>query len=114
MCIVCQLNDQGTELTLHIKGRFDFNLHQQFRAAIESIDAQVEQYIVDLSESDYMDSAALGMLLLLLEKADNERGRVRIINPNSTITKILEIANFHILFDIAVENTASLTSPPAD
>jgi anti-anti-sigma regulatory factor len=49
-----------------------------------------------------MDSAALGMLLLLLEKAGNEKERVRLINPNNTTQKILEIANFNILFDIVV------------
>lgn len=102
MCIACQLNTEGTELVISIKGRFDFNLHHQFRAVIEDADDKIERYIVDLKESDYMDSAALGMLLLLLEKADNEKYRVRIINPNNTIVKILEIANFHILFDIVV------------
>lgn len=100
MGITSYLNEHGTELTLNIKGRFDFNLHQQFRAVLEEVDHSVQKYVVDFKESDYMDSAALGMLLILLEKVDNEKTRVKLINPNNTIQKILEIANFHILFDI--------------
>ncbi len=102
MAITTQYSPDGTELIIHIHGRFDFNLHQQFRDIIETFDGNVDRYIVDLKDSDYMDSAALGMLLLLLEKADNEKERVRLINPNNTTKKILEIANFNILFDIAV------------
>jgi anti-anti-sigma factor len=47
-----------------------------------------------------MDSSALGMLLLLREHVDGVRERVRIINCNTEIRKILEIANFDKLFDI--------------
>jgi anti-anti-sigma factor len=106
MSITTQLNADATELTITIGGRFDFNLHQQFRDVIEPLNDNVECYIVDLKDSDYMDSAALGMLLLLLEKAGNEKERVRLINPNQTIQKILEIANFHILFDIVTGREA--------
>ncbi len=102
MAITTQYSPDGTELIINVHGRFDFNLHQQFRDIIETFDGNVDRYIVDLKDSDYMDSAALGMLLLLLEKADNEKERVRLINPNNTTKKILEIANFNILFDIAV------------
>ncbi|MGI9213610.1 MAG: STAS domain-containing protein [Methylococcaceae bacterium] len=100
MSITTQLNEREATITINIQGRFDFNLHQQFRDIIEKIDDRVQYYVVDLKDSDYMDSAALGMLLLLLEKAGNEKERVRLTNPNQTIQKILEIANFHILFEI--------------
>lgn len=100
MGIISQLNIDGSEMTLKIDGRFDFSQHQVFRAALEKAGSAVRGFTVDLSGSEYMDSAALGMLLLLLEKVGGSRERVKIINPNPNVRKILEIANFDKLFTL--------------
>ena len=100
MGISSQLNIDGSEITLKIDGRFDFSQHQAFRSALESAGVAVRSFTVDLSNSEYMDSAALGMLLLLLEKVGGNRERVKIVNPNPNVRKILEIANFDKLFTL--------------
>jgi anti-anti-sigma factor len=100
MGISSQLSIDGNEMTLKIDGRFDFSQHQAFRAKLEATNGQVRNYTVDLGDSEYMDSAALGMLLLLLEKAGGSRERVKLVNPNPTVRKILEIANFDKLFTL--------------
>ena len=48
-------------------GRFDFNAHREFRAAYEPLvgDASIKAVTVDFSGVDYLDSSALGMLLML-------------------------------------------------
>jgi anti-anti-sigma factor len=100
MSISSRTNSEGNELTISIIGRFDFNLHQAFRSVLDTADNRIHTFVVDLSQSEYMDSAALGMLLLLLDKAGGSKDRVKIINPNKTVGKILEIANFDKLFNI--------------
>lgn len=100
MAISSQLNIDGSEMTIKIDGRFDFSQHQAFRAALEVPKGHIKTFVVDLSRSDYMDSAALGMLLLLLEKAEGNRERVKLVNPNPNVKKILEIANFDKLFTL--------------
>jgi anti-anti-sigma factor len=100
MSISSRTNSEGNELTISIIGRFDFNLHQAFRSVLDTVDNRIHTFVVDLSQSEYMDSAALGMLLLLLDKAGGSKDRVKIINPNKTVGKILEIANFDKLFNI--------------
>ncbi len=100
MGISSHLNHDGSEMTLKIVGRFDFSQHQAFRAALETPDNNVRNFTVDLGKSEYMDSAALGMLLLLLEKVGGSRDRVKIVNPNPSVRKILEIANFDKLFTL--------------
>ncbi len=60
----------GSCLTIHVEGRFDFNCHQQFRRAYEGAAAgSYTEYVVDLRGTEYIDSAALGMLLVLRESA---------------------------------------------
>lgn len=101
MSVTTRTSSNGEDLTIHIQGRFDFSQHQGFRDSIEKATAQTKAFTVDLAGSEYMDSAALGMLLLLLDKAGNQKSRVRIVNANKDVRKILEIANFDKLFTLA-------------
>jgi anti-anti-sigma factor len=96
-----QVMTQGDTRTLRIDGRFDFNMHRSFRELYERAPPEVAQYVIDLAKTHYMDSSALGMLLLLREHVQGERSRIRIVNGNPEIRKILEIANFDKLFEIA-------------
>jgi anti-anti-sigma factor len=88
----------GSCLTIHVEGRFDFNCHQQFRRAYEGPATSYTEYVVDLRGTEYIDSAALGMLLMLRESAGS--ATVRITNSRPAVRKILQIANFNTLFAI--------------
>ena len=88
-------------MTIAIRGRFDFGSHQAFREAYERFYKVPEIYIVDLKEATYMDSSALGMLLLLRDHAGGDDAEVRVTNSNSDVRKILAISNFDKLFDIS-------------
>ncbi len=88
----------GGCLTIHVEGRFDFNCHQQFRRAYENSPGSHNEYVVDLRGTEYIDSAALGMLLVLRESAGS--ATVRITNSRPAVRKILQIANFNTLFSI--------------
>ncbi len=88
----------GSCLTIHVEGRFDFNCHQQFRRAYEGASGTFTEYVVDLRGTEYIDSAALGMLLVLREWAGS--ATVRISNSRPAVRKILQIANFNTLFSI--------------
>jgi anti-anti-sigma factor len=56
---------------------------------------------VDLSGTDYLDSSALGMLLLLREHAGGEGSKIDIVNSSPDVKKILDVANFGKLFEIS-------------
>lgn len=84
------------QVTIFISGRFDFNTHREFREAVKET-ANKEKCVVDMSEATYLDSSALGMLLLLKDQSDD----IRIIKCSDEVRKVLEIANFHRLFDVS-------------
>jgi anti-anti-sigma factor len=100
MSIESEVSLDGTKLTIAIKGRFDFGSHQLFRDAYERFYKVPQVYIVDLKETTYMDSSALGMLLLLRDHAGGDNSEVQVINSSSDVRKILAISNFDKLFDI--------------
>lgn len=87
----------GTSFTISILGRFDFDCHQAFRRAYEQI-LPSDDIAVDLSQTEYLDSAALGMLLILKEHAGNRRIRIRACR--APVKRILEIANFDRIFPL--------------
>lgn len=100
MPIQTSRSHDGQTLIISIKGRFDFSTHQAFRDAYEHGGANVSGYVVDLSEATYLDSSALGMLLLLRDYAGGDDARIAIENCNKDVRKILTISNFEQLFTI--------------
>ena len=90
----------GKSLTIKIQGRFDFSSHQEFRDAYEKADTKTDEFIVDMKETTYLDSSALGMLLLLRDHAGGDNSNIQIVNCNSDVKKILTISNFEQLFTI--------------
>ena len=100
MSVESEVSLDGKKLTIAIKGRFDFGSHQLFRDAYERFYKVPQVYIVDLKDATYMDSSALGMLLLLRDHAGGDDAEVQVINISSDVRKILAISNFDKLFDI--------------
>lgn len=87
---------------LRLAGRFDFHSHRDFRGAYEQAleDKSVREIEIDFHEVDYLDSSALGMLLLLREKAEAVGKSVTLARLRGTVKQVLEIANFGKLFSI--------------
>ena len=101
MSVMSEVSLDGKKLTIAIKGRFDFGSHQVFRDAYERFYKVPELYVVDLKDTTYMDSSALGMLLLLRDHAGGDDAEVQVININSGVRQILAISNVDKLFDIS-------------
>ena len=100
MAVTSELSADGRKLTIAIKGRFDFAKHQEFRDAYEKFGPDTE-YVVDLKEATYVDSSALGMLLLLREKLMAVRKEAEITGAKGAVKQVLDIANFARLFRIS-------------
>ena len=100
MAIASIVSDDGKMLTITVEGRFDFSAHQDFRRAYEGVSIQPDSYIVDMQQTSYLDSSALGMLLLLKDFAGGDSADISIVNCNEDVKKILSISNFEQLFTI--------------
>lgn len=100
MAIAASVSESGDELVISVSGRFDFSTHQAFREAYEGPARAPARYRVDLREANYIDSSALGMLLLLRDYAGGDSAEVHIVNCSPDVRKILSISNFEQLFTI--------------
>ncbi len=86
-------------VVLHIRGNFTFDINRDFREAYKS-QPTGSRFEVDLSQSRYMDSSGLGMLIQLREHAGGDNGKVILSGADETLQTILDVANFSRLFDI--------------
>jgi anti-anti-sigma factor len=101
MPVTATVTGDGKKITIHISGEFNFSVYKEFREAYQrSAQPANTTYVIDMAGADYMDSSALGMLLLLRERAGGERSEIVITNCNPEIRKIFKISNFDRLFKI--------------
>lgn len=87
------------ELIISIRGTFDFNCVQDFRASY-SDDKKYKRYTIDMSDVDHIDSSALGMLLNMKKNVGNEVN-ISIIHCKPNIKKIFTISRFDKKFDFS-------------
>ena len=99
MSVTTSQSPDKTQVTIKISGRFDFSLVQEFRNAYRDKNPGAE-YTVDLADTNYLDSSALGMLIHLWKFANQDKTRIRIINSNPDIKKIFDITHFNRNFTI--------------
>ncbi len=94
-------SDDG-RLKLKLSGRFDFNGSKVFRHACDEGMTRIRSgnIEVDFEGVDYMDSSALGMLLLFKDLAEKENRKITLTNCQETVREILDVVNFDQLFAI--------------
>ena len=95
-----KVQQQDGKSVIRLEGRFDFNAHRTFREAYEPALGlpTITEFEIDFGQVDYLDSSALGMLLMLKEKAQAAAKTVALANCRGTVKQVLEIANFGKLF----------------
>ncbi len=87
-------------LQISISDHFNFDVHAEFRETYRNIPANdADTVIVDLRRTEYMDSSALGMLLLLDEHFPSVK--IQLVNCSDYIKQVLEISNFDQKFTVA-------------
>ena len=93
----------GDQANITLAGRFQFNTHREFRDAYEPFVGHpaVSRIVLDFAGVEYLDSAALGMLLLLREKLLDARKSIEITGSQGLVRQVLDIANFSRLFPIS-------------
>jgi len=100
MAVSTSFSKELQRMIITVDDRFDFSLHQPFRDAYSQCKGENINYVLDLSRTKYMDSSALGMILLLKDYVDMHSGNLIISKPNETVEKVLEIAQVHRLMTI--------------
>ncbi|MFN3202638.1 MAG: STAS domain-containing protein [Bradymonadia bacterium] len=85
--------------TITIEKDFTFLILSQFQAAFRSGQPD-DKFVIDFTQSSFIDSSGLGMLLMHREFAGGTDADITLAHPNEEILRVLRIANFDQLFNI--------------
>ena len=100
MAVKTQISEDGNVLTITVPSQLNITAHKEFGEAYKDNLAQVSSCIVDMTDVEFMDSSALGMMLMFREKAVAENVEISISNAAPSIKKIFTMANFDKLFKV--------------
>lgn len=93
--------DNDTGPTLVLSDQLLFDHRDLFDSAIDKLLARRQpQVAVDMSGLTYMDSAGLGMLLTLRDRAGQTGATVCLRRPGKDVAELLDLACFDSLFVI--------------
>jgi anti-anti-sigma factor len=91
----------GEGLEVAMTGRFTYADHQKFRDLIATFPSlRGKRLVLEMSQVEFVDSAAMGMLLLARETAVGAGVDTVICNPTGKVRSLMQVAHFDKLFAI--------------
>lgn len=85
-----------------LSGKFTFSNTVQFKELLDRVEKEAPPAVeVDLTKISFVDSAALGMLLLLKDAATKHAAPVTLKGANGQVEKLLRMSRFDQIFSIA-------------
>ena len=89
------------QAVIEVQGEFNFDLVMDLREAYLEPDLKPYSVTVDLTECTYMDSAALGAMLIMKSHLGKADGDIVIKVKDPYVLKVLEAAHFEIKFTLS-------------
>lgn len=96
-----KMDKSGDELKLQFTNDITFDDYNGFRPILDELENNnYKNCVMDLRKVDYIDSAGLGMLLLVHEATSKINITPQIITAEGQVQRMLELAKFNTMFDI--------------
>jgi anti-anti-sigma factor len=94
----------SSSAVINLNGRVDFSRYREFKALCAPVlsDAAVSNLVIDLHRVAYIDSSALGMMLLLRDQAKAAGKSVELHVASGVVADVLKIARFDNPFEAFV------------
>jgi HptB-dependent secretion and biofilm anti anti-sigma factor len=83
-----------------LRGAFTFKDHHSFRALLDALRGGGQHHVLDLSALEFVDSAALGMLLIADDEARAAGWTLTLRRPSVPVARLMEVAAMDSIFTI--------------
>ena len=96
----------GNTSTIHVDGHFCFASYRCFSDTCTYIlnKPDVADIAIDLTNVHYMDTAALGMLLILRDRTQSGGKSLTLVNPSVYANNVFDVTNFRTQFNIEMSH----------
>ena len=92
---------EGGILKINLAGRMDVQGAQEIDLKFAGYTAKQRAVIVDLAAVNFLASIGIRTLLLSAKAVSQRGGKIVLLNPDSNVTKILEMAGIDTLIPIS-------------
>lgn len=100
MSISHNFNFESKTFFIKTPERFDLQVHPEIREITDNIPPAAKFIVFEMENTVYIDSTALGMLLILRKTAIPNMQTISITNVTPYVKKALDVAQFGDLFTI--------------
>jgi anti-sigma B factor antagonist len=92
---------QGDTVVIAVEGQLIAGNRQQLREAVVSeIERGSRAFVIDFTDTGYVDSAGLGALVSLSKKIREASGSLRLTNLNDDLRTLFELTRLDTLFSL--------------
>ncbi|MBP2231305.1 stage II sporulation protein AA (anti-sigma F factor antagonist) [Azospirillum agricola] len=88
-----QTRSTSDEVEVRLNGRLEFTDHDRLSDIVGLLDGQrARRFTIDLSGLEFLDSAGLGMLLILQEEAEQRNIKLTVRGPQGDVKRSIDLA----------------------
>jgi anti-sigma B factor antagonist len=99
---------------ISVRGSVDlFAAPELKRRLLEAVDGGAEEVIVDLSETDFLDSTGLGALLGAYKRLSRRGGRLVVVPGTASVMRVFEITGLDAILSFAGSRDEALAGAGA-
>ncbi|MBK1841131.1 STAS domain-containing protein [Azospirillum sp. YIM B02556] len=97
-----QATDTGDTTEVRLMGRLEFTDHDRLRDIVGLVErSDMARFVIDLSALEFIDSAGLGMLLILQEETETRNVRMIVQGAAGDVKRSIDLARLGEIITIA-------------
>ncbi len=96
------IEKQGDIVVVDVEGQLIVGNRQELKQKIlDELEKGERKFLVDFTQTGYIDSSGLGVLVSLSKKIREQGGELRLANLNDDLKTLFELTKLDTLFQIA-------------
>ncbi|HEV8361950.1 MAG TPA: STAS domain-containing protein [Gemmatimonadaceae bacterium] len=105
------IHKEGDVCVVSVEGQLIVGNRQELKQKVlDEIERGERKFLVDFSQTGYIDSSGLGVLVSLSKKIREHGGELRLTNLNEDLKTLFELTKLDTLFQIAETRERALES----
>ncbi|HKK50456.1 MAG TPA: STAS domain-containing protein [Myxococcota bacterium] len=103
------VSNQGDVTVVEVEGQLIVGNRQELKQKVlEDLENGARKFVIDFSETGYIDSSGLGVLVSLSKKIREKGGELRLSSLNEDLRTLFELTKLDTLFRIADDKAEAL------
>ena len=105
------IGKDGDVITVAVEGQLIVGNRQELKQKVlDELERGGKKFLIDFSQTGYIDSSGLGVLVSLSKKIREQGGELRLANLNDDLQTLFELTKLDTLFQISDTRERALES----